>query len=1706
MDSKARPGESVILFGRKAGKEGDMAVKTYRMDKLAVSLFSLILSFSTTANAKIIYVDDNGPADFNNIQTAVNNSNDGDIIEVAPEMYAHQFIHNIDFMNKDIIFRPRNPDAVYISNSLSGDPNTVRSNLTSGYNYVPSELIIKFKKTAAATIANWILEERRIHELKLSNTLDELNEKYKVRNIEALFKDFKQNRQYVQDLLKKDKVLLTKPEKRILKRLSRAPKGATIPNLDRIYKIKVDLEAGHKLEEVVAAYRSNPDVEHAELNYIVYADLEPNDSLYSLQWPLNNTGQLYPESGKYNTPPGTPDCDIDAPEAWDIHIGSSEIIVAVADTGVDYTHRDLQENIWTNEAELNGIAGIDDDGNEYVDDIYGYDFINNDSDPRDDHGHGTHCSGVIAAKSNNGLDISGVCWHAKIMGLKFLGSSGSGPISDAIEAFYYAVNNGADVISNSWGGGYVQAAQDAVDYAYSQGVIVTASAGNSGDTCHHYPANYEHVISVAATNSNDERASFSTYGDWVDIAAPGVDVLSLRATGTSMGTTYDSYTTIASGTSMACPHVSGACAILLAAFSEIIVDEVSDTLKQSADPIESGICQSGRLNIYEALLAIPQPKGLIRLDQEAYACLSNINVWLSDSDLMGNGTREVILTTSGGDLETIALIETPASIGIFRGTIPTNSTVPNIKDGVLQIMHGQIITARYEDANDGTGSPAVAVDTATADCQGPDIFNVQIDIPGPEPTVTFETNEPSKTRVWCGLICEDPNLIVKSHSTLATKHSIKLLGVYPETEYFFIIEATDSAGNKTIGDNEGQCYNFTTTAPGDINVPNDYLKIQEAIDHSWNSGTVLVADGIYYGYRNRDIDFKGKAITVRSENGPENCVVDCDGTSTGFYFHNSEGPNSVLDGFTITGGSGRFVCGPYGCTHQGGGIFCYRSSPIIKNCIVTNNTADYGGGIVCGSGSATITDCIIKSNSSGRGGGIYTFSNATISNCIIINNYAGTDGGGGVYGSKLRITNCVIAENSTGSRSSGGGVVAHCTTGDNIITNCTVVNNSAGADDGYGGGISCYCSDTTITNCIVRGNSAKYGGQIAMWSWAQAERANVTVSYSNIQGGESSVFHTEYCTFYWGAGNIDEDPNFIDPAPVEYRYHILNDSPCIDAGTNTPAGGLPPTDGDGNPRVADGDNDGTAVVDMGSFEYDPCTMPPVLLRTPAEFELITPLGTNPAVRIVSISNGGGGILDWSIEENCPWLEIIPSSGECTVEVDEVTLSIDVNSLTPGVYTYSLIISSNNSINSPISLDIILLYATTTLHVPSNYPTIQAAIDALKMDNFTIKVADGVYTGAGNTNINFKGKAITVKSENGPANCIIDCENKARGFIFNTYEENDSILEGFTITNGFSSDFGGGMYFSGSSPTVMNCKIIRCRTTNIYGGGLYCSSGSAKISNCLISLNSSGREGGGICCKNSANAIIRNCIISYNTASDGGGIKIRNDNGYAATIKDCLILGNTTDGICSGYCMPKIQNCTITNNTGVGFRCSVSSKIPTVKNCIIWGNSSGGISKSGGTPIITYNDIQGGWSGIGNISADPSFVAYPSFVGAANNHYHSPLPPIYDYHLRWNSPCINKGDPAYTAGDDELDIDGEPRIMGGRIDMGFDEVGEKQADLNRNGIINFEDIMLFVQAWLSNPGEDIRYILCDLYQDNQIDFADWAELAKDWLWQADWYEP
>lgn len=289
----------------------------------------------------------------------------------------------------------------------------------------------------------------------------------------------------------------------------------------------VDLTEGNDVRALAEQVSRLPGVRYAEPDYIVHADdIVPNDERFVEMWGLENDGTNGIQA----------DADIDAAQAWDTTTGSSDVIVAIIDSGVDFLHPDLSANMWINHGESGDGRendGIDNDDNGYVDDVYGYDFLRDDPDPSDSRGHGTHVAGTVAAVGNNGVGVTGVSWSSRIMALRFLSSTGSGPTSAAVEAIYYAIDNGAHIINNSWGGrAFSQTLEDAVADADEAGVLFVAAAGNAGDNIDetpHYPASHEsdNVVSVASTTSEDLLAGFSGYGEEsVDLAAPGVGILS----------------------------------------------------------------------------------------------------------------------------------------------------------------------------------------------------------------------------------------------------------------------------------------------------------------------------------------------------------------------------------------------------------------------------------------------------------------------------------------------------------------------------------------------------------------------------------------------------------------------------------------------------------------------------------------------------------------------------------------------------------------------------------------------------------------------------------------------------------------------------------------------------------------------------------------------------------------------------------------------------------------------------------------------------------------------------------------------------------------------------------------------------------------------------------------------------------------------------
>lgn len=369
--------------------------------------------------------------------------------------------------------------------------------------------------------------------------------------------------------------------------------------------LHLKLPAGLTTEEAMAALAKDERVEFAEPNSIFpfpetpatagdavnsLAD-SPDDPKFGQLFGLHNDGQTG----------GTADADIDAPEAWAIQPGKDQgpnvPILALLDSGVDVNHPDIKGNLWTNPGEIPG-DGIDNDNNGVVDDVHGFNAVDNLGDPVDDVGHGTHCAGTIGAQGNNGIGVVGVNQEANIMAIKIGGRRGI-PATGIIRGMQYATKMGARITSNSWGGSRPNEAIEAVfRESPALHIIAAGNSGSNNDARPQYPANYDlpNNLSIAATDHNDNLARFSCYGEnTVDLAAPGVSIMSTVPNGG-----YGSK----SGTSMATPHAAGAALLVATQFPEISNEELKERLMGGTDKLaglEGKMVSGGRLNVYNSL-------------------------------------------------------------------------------------------------------------------------------------------------------------------------------------------------------------------------------------------------------------------------------------------------------------------------------------------------------------------------------------------------------------------------------------------------------------------------------------------------------------------------------------------------------------------------------------------------------------------------------------------------------------------------------------------------------------------------------------------------------------------------------------------------------------------------------------------------------------------------------------------------------------------------------------------------------------------------------------------------------------------------------------------------------------------------------------------------------------------------------------------------
>jgi parallel beta-helix repeat protein/predicted outer membrane repeat protein len=991
-----------------------------------------------------------------------------------------------------------------------------------------------------------------------------------------------------------------------------------------------------------------------------------------------------------------------------------------------------------------------------------------------------------------------------------------------------------------------------------------------------------------------------------------------------------------------------------------------------------------------------------------------------------------------------------------------------------------------------------------------------------------------------------------------------------------------------------------------LNVPSEqYPSIQQAINPALSGDTIIVAPGRYF----ENINFLGKAVTVRSSNPNDpNIIVATiiDGNrpaDTNFAsvvtFKNGETANSILEGFTITGGTGSWLkvywqSKGYLWNRCGGGILCVNySAPTIRKNIITKNLAGEGGGIYCYNHSNTaITDNTISGNNAiinhgfadpnlndpniydhGDGGAIvgFQYCDLTIKNNTIQNNHAYYYGGG----IHLRQWSDGLIENNLITQNSsmiGGGIHITFTSAPTIRKN-TITANIASALGG--GGIYIYAlSNPLVEQNLITQNYCLNGAGIAVyWGSKPIIRNNVIVK--NLAGAGIRA-----------RGN-DSDPTIIFNT-------IANNS------ANINSGGIDCTE-----------------------NADPIIINNIISSSGPGFGIYADSLSHPEIRYNNVWANEAGNYSSLIGD------LTGTGGN--ISADPGFTSSDSNNYHLNYFSPCINTADPNTSITDINdfddqprlqgqfVDIGALEAKFVWNITKNkqYDNIQAAINDTN-NGQTIVIAAGTHKGSGNKNIDFNDKAVTVQSINPDdssivQSTIIDCENNGRAFLFKSGEDANSVINGLTITNGYGY-YEGAIYCYASSPTIKNC-IIRDNLMYDHGGAIYCGySSNATISNCIFINNSffdaghgggvycydsratitnctfinnsaigSGRHGGAICCWDNGDAIVTNCLITGNSADhsggglyayqsnpiltdctvidnnalEGGGINCSNssptikkcvfkynraiDHGGAvycgddsnAIVANCLVIGNFTGhrggGLYACQSSPTVVNCTVIGNKslqggGVG---AFNQSNPHIINCIVRNN----IAPDGNQlalintlrvwswqeiteMTVSHSNIEQGQTGVcvdpnmilhwqqGNIASEPNFVdlGYWNDTNTpfdANDDYYV----IGNYHLLPGSVCINAGENNSVPAELITDIDSEPRIFDGTVDMGADEFIGNIADFNNDGIVDFADLFVYSQYWLS----EVEDLPADFVNDGFIDFADFAVFAENWLWTGAWHQ-
>ncbi len=768
--------------------------------------------------------------------------------------------------------------------------------------------------------------------------------------------------------------------------------------------------------------------------------------------------------------------------------------------------------------------------------------------------------------------------------------------------------------------------------------------------------------------------------------------------------------------------------------------------------------------------------------------------------------------------------------------------------------------------------------------------------------------------------------------------------------------------------------------------------VQAAIDVAVAGDTIMLLPGVYY----ENIDMSGKNISLKSFNPQdletvERTIISGNNSGCVITINKGESSSCTISGLTITGGYGVDP-------DEGGGIMCDGTSPGISYCIFRDNYSFRGGALYIKNSSPMISQCYFYGNScQAAGGAIHVRDDSVtrIVNCVFHDNTASLGAAGTVIDSYVTIANCTIADNSSTTR---GGAF--------LLTASSVVN---------------------IYNSILNNNKSAEGSELAV-----INNTEVTVGYSVIPDGPTELMLSDDSSVNWVSNNRAYSLKFYNKEIGDYR---ILEGTGVEIGTNTPPGGLPPVDIEGNLRIVDGDEDGFAVVDIGAYEIQPdssyiTVQTESYMGDPKPFVINAVEGdTSIITKYMYMRKSGNDTAHWDLIEHCSWLTPGATYGNIEYSFSYVPLEVDVTGMAAGFYSSSITLIVPNAVNYYIKVPVYLYISAdpTIKNVPGDFATIQQAIDYAD-DGDMVVVAPGTYY----ENLNFKGKDITVRSTDPAQVSVVESTilNGTYGagavVIIADGETRDARLSGFTISHGKGgipgeqNYYGGGVYSYNSSPTISH---------NIFRDNHLPGSDTEYFS-----------VGGGICCLLS-DAVVENNYFTENSALEGGGVLA-----YGGTVVRNNVIDNNTAYYSGGLAIytfgVKAYNNTISSNTGDNYGGNVgiwyvdddSYGIPTevFNNIIVNAVSGGGVSFNGSvtdTSFFSYNNV---WN---NGSSD--YVDISSLTGIHNNISVDPL--FADgYHLSEESPCISAGKPDHVPDATELDLDLEAREYALRVDMGADE--------------------------------------------------------------------